>query len=212
MATSIETALLIAAGCCDPALLSEQVEASEYLIAADGGLNTLLDLGIEPHVLVGDLDSAVGHESLENTVIVRSTSQGETDLVKALLWAIDAGITSLDVIGVESGENDHILGTYAALAEVCDQSDSDVRIRLQLSDSIVHLLRSETSWSARLPLDGRISIFSLGAAARVSISGVRWPLMQEPLSFSTRGLHNESCGGVVEVEVHAGRAVLFVHR
>ena len=46
----------------------------------------------------------------------------------------------------------------------------------------------------------KLSLFAFTACANVSISGVEFPLDEEPLAFSTRGLHNVALGGPIRIE------------
>jgi len=43
----------------------------------------------------------------------------------------------------------------------------------------------------------------------VSISGVEFPLEDEPLAFSTRGLHNVALGGSIRIESDGALVVVI---
>ena len=68
------------------------------LICTDGSANNLKDFQLEPHIIIGDLDSIQDQNTLKGLVI-HDANQHNTDLEKAIEWAIMNSIEELIIIG-----------------------------------------------------------------------------------------------------------------
>ncbi len=169
------------------------------VIGADGGGERLLAAGIEPDVVVGDLDSlsAVAQKQFSDR-LVRDSAPDSSDLEKAVAWARTEGADDIVVIGWSGGRLDHTLAALALAFE-----------GVQLHDE--HFLVTAVAGSAEITAQPG-TLFSLMALpeAVVSVGGARWNLEQEPLTMGARGMHNEvATGGRVQVECHTGKLLLL---
>ena len=68
------------------------------LICTDGSANNLRDLQLEPHIIIGDLDSLRDRNAFKGLVI-HDANQHNTDLEKVIEWAIMNSIDKLIIIG-----------------------------------------------------------------------------------------------------------------
>ncbi len=169
------------------------------VIGADGGGERLLAAGIEPDVVVGDLDSlsAVAQKQFSDR-LVRDSAPDSSDLEKAVAWARTEGADDIVVIGWSGGRLDHTLAALALAFE-----------GVQLHDD--RFLVTAVAGSAEITAQPG-TLFSLMALpeAVVSVGGARWNLEQEPLTMGARGMHNEvAAGGRVQVECHTGKLLLL---
>ncbi|MEC9253557.1 MAG: thiamine diphosphokinase [Candidatus Thermoplasmatota archaeon] len=169
------------------------------VIGADGGGERLLVAGIEPDVVVGDLDSlsAVAQKQFSDR-LVRDSAPDSSDLEKAVAWARTEGADDIVVIGWSGGRLDHTLAALALAFE-----------GVQLHDD--RFLVTAVAGSAEITAQPG-TLFSLMALpeAVVSVDGARWNLEQEPLTMGARGMHNEvAAGGRVQVECHTGKLLLL---
>ena len=85
------------------------------VFGVDGGADRAFESGIEVDEVLGDLDS-VDASAWEGRV-VELADQGNSDLAKSLVLLIDRGFTDIDVVGVDGGEPDHVLGNWAAMLD-----------------------------------------------------------------------------------------------
>lgn len=208
MAASKNRALLIAAGEMDNTILKNIISDDKLCVAIDGGYDYCIRMGIIPDIVIGDFDSLETSMINQKTISIKKTSQQETDLVKAINWAISSGIKELEIIGVESGRSDHILGTYAALAEINQDKVSLIDIQIHLNDFIVKYIPHKKLIKFNFEEKTHISLFCLSRSI-ISLKGTRWPLDHEEMYFSTQGIHNYSEDKKVEVFVHEGGPLLF---
>ena len=83
-----------------PEAVRKWIEADDLLIAADGGSRYAFALGLNPQVIIGDLDSLTAGakalaEDQRTNFIVYPRDKDETDLELALQYAIQQGCTSI---------------------------------------------------------------------------------------------------------------------
>ncbi|MED5271310.1 MAG: thiamine diphosphokinase [Candidatus Thermoplasmatota archaeon] len=201
-------ALLIAAGDADSLILQNLVSEKNLCVAIDGGYHHCIKYEIIPDVAIGDFDSFNKSLIDERVDIIEIKSQNETDLVKAINWVISKGIKEIQIIGVESGRSDHILGVYAALSELNQEDMGDVEIEIHLNDFIVKYIPNNKPMKFSLNENTHVSLFCLSSSI-VTLKGVKWTLDKEELNFSTRGIHNYSIKEEVEIKIHAGGPALF---
>lgn len=192
--------------CCAGEWPSEQIwapliEAADRVVGVDGGTDEAIGRGIEVSVAVGDFDSIINSDIKRHPLPYQHSS----DLAKALLWAHQNGASEVDVVGVSGGRTDHQLAAFAALIE----APSDLEIRLHFDDFIS--LRCDDEISLHLEEGIPISIFAFTPCAHITLSGVEYPLEEQPLAFSTRGLHNTALGGEVELKSD-GEIVILLGR
>lgn len=99
----------------------KMVVSADVVIAADGGANALVDAGIRPSLVIGDLDSlsaerlaSLAADGVELRRFPRE--KDETDLELALLHAAAIGATRIDILGALGGRWDHTFANVAMLA------------------------------------------------------------------------------------------------
>jgi len=182
------------------------------LIAADGGMRHLHALGLQPHVLIGDLDSidAAERKTLERAgirLIVHPPDKNETDLELALHFARQQGYTTLRVLAAFGGRLDQTLANLGLLAQP-ELAALDLRLEDGLTEAFL------VSGSARIvgqPGD-TVSLLPLGReASGIVTQGLRYPLRRETLyPFRTRGISNVLLSREAAVAVANG-TLLCIH-
>jgi len=174
------------------------------LYGVDGGGAKAAAAGYEVFEVLGDLDSVEPSEWDGKSTHLSDDSS--SDLAKSLGLLQTRGFTEVDVVGIDGGCPDHILGIWAALAEAPAGLDirlhhaGGITIRAHPEDGALDLL---------IPKGDEFSIFALESCQNVTIEGARWTLNDEPLSFSTRGLHNESLGEPISISADGILAVII---
>jgi thiamine pyrophosphokinase len=186
---------------------------SDTIICADGGTHHALALGIQPDLIIGDLDSAdqgaVQKFREEGVNIeVHPRDKNETDLELAINRALEMKPEMLVIVAALGGRLDQTLANITLLA---DPRLSDFDVRLDDGVEEVMLCRD------RVELQGRAGdLVSLvpwqGAVPGVQTEGLKWPLQRETLyPDKTRGISNEMVGEAASVSMESG-LLLVVHR
>ncbi|NLV73581.1 MAG: thiamine diphosphokinase [Chloroflexi bacterium] len=188
------------------------LEAAELIIAADGGANALVSLGIYPHVLVGDLDSVTPDvlaacEQHGCEVLHYSPIKDETDTELALIEAVRRGAREIVLLGALGGRIDHALANLMLLSLPALEGR---HVRIYDGRSSCYLAHSLTI------VDGAVGdVVSLiplaGAAIGIVTSGLLYALSGDTLTYgAARGVSNELTEPRATIETGSG-TLLVVH-
>ena len=190
MGTAIDTVVVFAAG---PGTVPRvTIPSGAVVVAADGGVELALKLGVAVDVVVGDLDSIASGslETLERSGVRIERHPQEkdaTDLALALDAALGLGPRRILLVGAAGGRLDHLLGELLLLGA---EDYADVEIDAQLGAAMVHVVRGERSL---VGTPGElVSLHALhGPAVGVVTEGLLYPLRGETLAAgSSRGISN----------------------
>ena len=88
-------------------------KAGDLVIAADGGFDTLKNLGITPDLLIGDMDSIETEADVER--IVFPVRKDETDTFLAYREGVKRGYTNFVILGGVGGRDDHTFANFSLL-------------------------------------------------------------------------------------------------
>ena len=187
------------------ALLAETRSAADYVVAADGGADKALSLGILPDAVVGDLDSltAEARALLGDERLHHDGSDDTTDLQKAIEFALARGATSIDVVAAGGGRGDHALANLSVLRLY--RGEAEMRFVDDLFT--VEVVNGEAIIDG--PAGTVISLVAIGRCTGVTTSGLRWDLADRVLEFSPLGVHNEIARPPATVGVATGDLLLF---
>ena len=184
------------------------VPADAHVIAADSGLDHALAAGIEPHELVGDLDSvsATGQAwALEHcTVSPHPADKDVTDTELALARAADLDPDRLVLISGGGDRLDHTLAVLGALGSI-DLTSVPV-VEAVWGRQRLRVLHGPGRVGLPLAVGSTVSLLSLhGPATGVTVSGTRWALDDATLDpLAGRGVSNEVVTSPVEIRLTAG--------
>jgi thiamine pyrophosphokinase len=209
-------ALVVANGhLSHPACDRAHLRPDDWVLAADGGLRNCRLLGLEPAVIIGDLDSVSSSDLLPLhstgvTIVQHPERKDETDLELALAYAVAHGAEQILVLGALGDRWDQTLANALLLA-----SPILAAVPTWLVDGRqqVTLLRPNAPLALRGRPGDTLSLLPLAGDARgVTTSGLEYPLDNETLHFAaTRGVSNTLLGMTATVQLTAG-LLLVVHR
>lgn len=182
------------------------------VIAADGGADEALRLGLRVDVLVGDMDS-VSPSSLEaveaagGRVVRHPADKDATDLELALDEAIASGVDRVLVAGGAGGRLDFVLGNALVLTH---ERLSAVEIDAVFGVARLHVVRDERAFDGEI--GELVSLLAVGGPARgVRTRGLRWELDGHDLpAASGWGMSNELTEGSASIAL--GEGVVLVVR
>jgi len=185
----------------------------DYFICADGGTRHALALGVQPHLIIGDMDSAEQEQlqTLKEAHVPMEQfphEKDETDLELALNRAIDLNPRQILILAALGGRLDQTLGNLALLTDVRLE-----RFDVKLDDGVeeVFLCREEAQIHGRSG-DVVSLIPRQGAVSGIRTQNLKWPLHNETLyPDKTRGISNEMLDDIAFVSVGSG-LLLVVHR
>jgi thiamine pyrophosphokinase len=183
-------------------------QRADLIIAVDGGGNHCHRLGIEPDILLGDLDS-INSEVLKyyrkNSVLIQQypTEKDKTDLELALDLAVIKQATQVTVFAALGGRWDMSLANLLILA-VDDYAGLDITIIEQRTK--IGVCRGGETKLLEFPHGTTVSFIPLaGDAAGVTFTGFKYPLTNQTLGFGSGcGVSNVLIGGKGMVTVGSG--------
>ncbi len=208
-------AIIIAGGQTDDDTAWQRwVQDGDWIIGADGGAAQALAWGLEPDLVIGDMDSLADEDRATLAgrgcrFLEHPRAKDETDLELALTYAVGEGAREIVVLGALGGRLDHTLANVLLLTLPPLQG---VSVRIADGDREALLVRSGGAVRLRGNPGDLVSLLPLGGDARgVTTRGLAWALRGEPLRFGfSRGVSNEMMAHEASVEVEDG-FLLVVH-
>ena len=185
----------------------------DYLVAVDGGLRHLFELGLKPNLVLGDFDSISEDElarcQMKGVEILRYPSQkDQTDLELAVDLALARGFRDIIIACGLGGRLDHSLGNLALLSRPDMQGAA---LRFDDGFTKVFLTRAELKLACQ-PGDLVSLLPWHGEARGILTDGLAYPLKQETLlPWQTRGISNVCVGDEFTVSLEVG-ALLVIHQ
>jgi len=163
------------------------LETAGKVICCDGAADKLLDAGLTPDAIVGDMDSV--SERIRNqhaAIMVRSTDQDSNDLTKAVHYCIENEYPSVVILGATGLREDHTLGNISLMLEYFPR----IHVRIMSDYGIFSLLRSGDKVKS-YPGE-RISVFSIDNSVSITSKGLKYSLNNLQLSSWYTATLNES--------------------
>lgn len=183
----------------------KRIKRARPLICTDGAANWLIEHQITPEVIIGDLDSLNpgirGRLSQES--IHHIPSQENTDLEKAVRYALDKGYTAATVLSATGKREDQTLGNLYLIVQYAPV----IHIQLLTNYATIEPVLDHITTHAE---PGQtISLLPVGRAEGVTTTGLRYPLEDETLELGTRGISNQAEETEISVSLRKGALLLF---
>lgn len=107
--------LVVANGPFLPKSIILEAAKDAKIIALDGAVHQLIHLGIKPHIVLGDFDSINLPFKAPEITLIPIKDQNQTDLQKALKYALQQGATSIHIVCALGGRMDHNQANLCAI-------------------------------------------------------------------------------------------------
>ena len=190
-------------------ILDTPPEAGDFIIAADGGYDSLAAKKIAPSLLIGDMDSRISEkipDSLE--VITYPVEKDETDMHLSYLEGARRGFADFVILGGTGGREDHTLANYALLLYMSERGHRGELVGRESNATVIR--NGKISLFGKK--GGRVSVFAIGGSADgVSIEGMKYGAGRIKLSESMPlGVSNSLGDGAGVVSVENG-ALLVIY-
>ena len=185
-------------------LLKKWAHSADIIFAADAGLDRLLEIGVEPAVVIGDFDSVQGLDQFQNER-VHDRDENSTDCDKLLKMAGEREIAAITLASVEGDQLDHMLATLHSAAR------SPLKVRIALRRGMAWILNAGDVVTVETQPGRRVSMIPLEEVRGATIRGVKWPLEDADLHPSgMTAVSNLASEKEVKAAIGSGAALLFV--
>ena len=162
----------------------EKLQEAATLICVDGGADKAISLGLEPDIILGDLDSIVKDEKRYQCPAIPLKDQSRNDLEKSLEWCIKQNISEIDLIGFSGGRDDQ----YLATMEITKKFINEIRMTLYTNFSVIYLINQYTEIQSE---PGQIiSIASFYPETKITTEGLKYSLNSSALLSPSNGISN----------------------
>ena len=181
-------------------------KCDDLVIAADGGLDALVSLGITPDLVLGDMDS-VSADLGDTERIVYPVRKDETDSFLAYFEGVRRGYTEFMLYGCVGGREDHTYANYSLLVYAAKRGHK-VTLVGKVCDTTALINGSVTLCGASA---SHLSIFAFGGEARgVSVHGAEYEAEDVTLTPDfPLGVSNSFLNSEVKISVKSGALLII---
>lgn len=181
---------------------------NDYIICADGGYDLAMEMGIEPDILIGDLDS-VKSENINTEIIKYPTRKDATDGEIAVDYAIEKGYDDILMIGFIGNRMDHTMTNISLLIRIKRAGRNGVIIDY---NNEIRLIEDSITVSGKK--GDLISIIPItDTVGKVVTEKLEYTLDGEDLYYGeSRGVSNVMLADECTISIKSGRALVIKSR
>jgi thiamine pyrophosphokinase len=175
------------------------------IICCDGSAEALVNAGLVPDAIVGDLDSlkkAIAKRFSDR--LFRDKGQETNDLTKAVKWCAERGYGEIVIVGATGKREDHTIGNISLLAEYV--KDMEV---IMVTDTGI-LLPFTTGCKVSSFPGQQVSVFSVDTETEITSKGLKYPLTKRKLKNWWTATLNEAVGTSFTLEFTGGPVIVYL--
>lgn len=175
------------------------------IVCCDGAAASLAEFGLEPAVIIGDLDSLpVKFKEQFADRLIHVREQETNDLTKAFSHCLEQGWTDLVILGATGKREDHTLGNLSLLADYSKQVP-DLKF---ITNYGTFFIAGKSGDFSSVP-GQQISIIALQTGTPVTSSGLKYPMDKLVLNRWWQATLNEALAEQYHLEFPAGTELLI---
>ena len=177
---------------------------AEQIVCCDGAAENLLDAGLKPDYIIGDLDSI--SEEIKNrfaSIILHLAEQETNDLTKAVNFCLENNRTEITILGATGKREDHTLGNLALLTDYAEKTNVQM-----LTDNGVFTPLLKTGAFESYPGE-QVSIFSLNPETIFNFYNLLYPVNNRKLTSWWQGTLNEAESDSFTISFDKGKVLIF---
>lgn len=190
--------------------LLEQPNPEDLILAADGGLEHLKDLGLPADGILGDFDS-LGYVPTGPQVDRYPVEKDDTDSMLAIKVGLQQGCRRFLIYGALDGPRlDHTVANFQALSYLVNHGAMGYLI----GNTNIAAVLSAGKLCFEPQAVGILSVFCQGGiAGGVTLRGLQYPLEKSKLSYDfPLGVSNHFLGERAEISVEQGHLLILWDR
>ncbi len=183
--------------------IKDYIKKDDFIICADSGYDRAEKFGIEPDVIIGDMDSIAKTPTLENR-IVYPMRKDFTDSELVVQYALEHGYDEILMFGMIGTRMDHSLANVALLKQTKGKKAViiDANNEIYFAEEEFILLGKAGDTVSIIPFEGD--------AVGVTTEGLDYPLDCGIIkSGTTLGISNVMTGEVCKITIKSGSAFII---
>jgi len=177
---------------------------ADRIICCDGATDNLINYGLEPSIIIGDMDS-LSPEIKQRFAdkIIKISEQNTNDLTKAVNWCTANNINTFKILGATGKREDHSIANIALLSEYSNTANVQI-----ISDYGVFLsIKKTTKFDSFI--GQQVSIFSMETGTEICSEGLKYPLDNMQLKKWWHGTLNESTEKTFTISFEKGILIIY---
>lgn len=183
---------------------------AECIVCCDGATQSLVDYGLEPSYIVGDLDSVSPDLKTRYASILHHERDQETnDLTKAVMFCLKMGYKDISILGATGKREDHTLGNLSLLADY----DEIISVQLLTDHGVFVPQINMTEASSVAEYESfagqQISVFSLTPQTEITYEGLAYPVEKSMFTSWWQGTLNQAESSSFQITINQGRILVF---
>ena len=177
---------------------------AERIICCDGAIEKLLQLGLQPNVIIGDLDSiSPTLRQQYRHIIIEDKNTEYNDLQKSLKYCISNNYNNIAIVGASGLRDDHNIANLAILDLYSDKIDV-----LMVGNKGVFSFISAAATFASVPGQA-VSVFCLDGKAVFSFHDLKYPVHKRKFRYLWEGSLNEALSNHFTIEITGGKGIIY---
>ncbi|MDR0695095.1 MAG: thiamine diphosphokinase [Prevotellaceae bacterium] len=182
----------------------QALESADAIVCCDGAAGKLCAYGKTPDYIAGDLDSLPDELKTRFAGRLYCVASRETnDLTKAVDFCLQRGAAQLKILGAGGLREDHTIANVSLLADYAAKCHVEM---ITNYGTFVIISKTSTLESAA---GQQVSIFSLTPSAKISSTGLKYPLRRQCLDSWWKGSLNEATGARFTLSFNKGIFIVF---
>ncbi|MCC5832948.1 MAG: thiamine diphosphokinase [Chlamydiales bacterium] len=189
-----------------PSLLRTLAKKSEGVVAIDGGLAACDHAGIEPDLILGDLDSASRRllEKFSHVPQIETPDPNKTDLEKAVEWLLNFRFESLIVCGALGKRIDH------TLTNICLLCRFPGKIKFETKNETCFALPKTSIIECKK--GQKISLLPVNSEVLdLSTHGLKWEINKKTLNKDFVSISNEAVEEKIRISFKEGNLIITIN-
>ena len=174
------------------------------IICCDGAVNNLVNHGLKPTHIIGDMDSiSLELKNKYEDMLIHIADQNENDLRKALKWAERNGAKKVIILGATGKRDDHSLANIFTLL----QYPSKLDLTIYTDYGIFSMVKGEHKFDS---FNGeQVSLFSADKTIETTTTYLKYNLNSKKLTTLYLGSLNESINDVFTISISHGKILVY---
>ncbi len=198
--------------------VEKHIQEADLILAADKGGEYLINAGMLPHYLIGDMDSidpVALNKIREKSIPVISSSprKDETDTELCIRFAMEKRTSEMILVAASGGRMDHFTANLFLLEPLCE---SGIHARIMDAENTIQILTGKGISRAFLKKDQgeTVSLTALSKEVKgLTIKGLEYGLEKATLHRgSSLGVSNHFQKDTAEISMESGSLILFQSR